>query len=275
MHYLFRVKLDRLDNQFYSNIIPAEIDMFLNDAQNVFIRKRLPKSPKQTDSFEETQKRQMDLKEIITPDVILSLSSDQTGVKPDAFFYNLPADCLYPLQEEAQIAYLDCNDTPQTTRKGFIGLSLSEYLLSKEDPFFVPTELDNFGLRLMASQKIEALTFGNFTINYYYLRYIRRPVLMQYTDSTVVPSGSLIVGKTYLVASGTITHNGSVLTVGSTFIAQNQLYTGVGTVVLNGVNCELSSEAQREIIDIAVDLALDVIESPRAQNYKLKILEQE
>jgi len=275
LHHLFRVKLDRLDNEYYANILATEIDMFLNDAQSIFIKKRIPTNQSFIQSFEENQKRQNDLREITTGDVQLTLSSDQTGKKPDSFLFDLPSNYLYPFLEEAEIAYTDCNNLPVTERKGFIGITHSEYLLSKEDPFFIPTELENFGVRLLSNNKIEALTFGNFSINYYFMRYIRRPNEMQYSDNTVVPSGSLNVGFQYKVLSGTITHNGSALSTGQVFIAQNPTYSGVGTVALNGVDCELSVEAQREIVDIAVNLALDVIESPRAQAYKLKVIEQQ
>ena len=275
LHHLFRIKLDRLDNEYYSNILPEEIDMFLNDAQSIFIKKRLPSTPSFVQSFEENQKRQNDLKEITTADTQLTLSSDQTGTKPDGVFFDLPSDYLYPFLEDAEIAFTDCNGLPKTEHKGFIGLTHSDYLLSREDPFFVPTELENFGVRLLTNNKIEALTFGNFTINAYYMRYVRRPLEMQYTDNTVVSSGFLRVGFQYKVLTGTITHNGSGLSAGDIFIANNPSYTGTGTVALNGIDCELAVEAQREIVDIAVNLALDVIESPRSQSYKLKVIEQQ
>lgn len=274
MHHLFRVKLDRIDSSYYENILSVEVDMFLNDAQNVFIRKRLPTSEVRA-TLEENQKVQNDLKEIMTSDTLLTVSTDQTGVKPGAIFFDLPSDYMYAVQEEAEIAFTDCNNNPATERRGYIGVTHAEYLMSKDDPFFVPTTYENFGLRLMSSNKIEALTFNNFDINYYYLRYIRRPGLMQYTDNTSVISGQLIIGKQYKVLTGTITHYGSGFSAGDTFIAQASTFSGTGTVALNGIDCELNPEAQREIIDIAIDLALDVIESPRAQSYKLKILQQE
>lgn len=275
LHYMFRVKLDRLDNNYYSNITPDEIDLILNDAQNVFIKQRVQGHEGYNESFEETQKRIDDLKEITTSDTSLTLSSTQAGVKPNGYFYNLPSDYLYPFQEEAEIVYVDCNGNNVTDRRGFVGITHAEYLLLKEDPFNKPTATDNFGVRLMANNKIEALTFGEFTINTYYLRYVRQPQVMQYSDDTIVGTSNLIVGKRYKVISGSIVHNGSTITAGQTFIAQNNNYTGPLSVVLDGVDCELNEQSQREIVNIAVNIALDIIESPRSQTYQQKVLQQQ
>lgn len=275
LHYLFRVKYDRLDNKYYSNFTSDEIDLLLNDAQRIFIKTRMRGHEGYNESFEQTQKRQNDLKEIITGDTALLLSSSQAGVKPGGYYYDLPADYLYAFQEEAEISYLNCHGTPSTTRKGFVGVTHAKYLLIKDDPFNRPNVEDNFGLRLISNNKIEALTFGEFTINYYYMRYVRTPRIMQYSDNTPIPNSSLVIGKRYKVLSGSIVHNGSTITVGQTFIAQNNNYSGVGTVVLDGVDCELNEDAQREIVNIAVNNALDIAESQRASQYQQKVLQQE
>ena len=275
MHYNFRVKLDRLDNEYYANITADEVDLILNEALMQFVTTRIRPSNPRRESFEETQKRQDDIKELISADTILTKSIIQTGVKPNGIFFDLPSDYFYAIQEEAEIAYNNCNENPVTERRGFVGIPHSNYLYIKDNPFKIPTIDDNFGVRLMSDNKIEALTFGNYDINFYYMRYVKMPRKMQFTDDTPVLSGNLSVGTRYKVLSGSIQHAGSTLNAGDTFTALTNIFIGTGVVVLDGVDCELNEESQREIINIAVNIALDIIESPRAQQYQTKIIEQE
>lgn len=52
-------------------------------------------------------------------------------------------------------------------------------------------------------------------------------------ENTYVTSGNLVVGITYLVTSGNVTHNSVVVFNGSTFVAANTTFTGSGKVKLD------------------------------------------
>jgi len=266
MHINFRVLLDRIEANYYKNILPEEIDIFLNRSQERYVKVRLSGNNTLKTTFEETQKRTDDLRTILIPDTILSLSASQAGAKPNGFFFDLPADYWFAWQEEAEVNYVDCNEENKATRLGFVGITSNEYLVTKDDPFAIPdpsASTEAFGSRLMMGNKIQALTFGKFTIGSYYLTYLKRPVTITFSTNTIVLSGGLIPGKLYRVASASITHNGVVLTVGQTFIAQNPNFTGIGTVVLNSIDCELPEHTHAEIVNIAVNIALEDIESKR------------
>lgn len=233
MHILFRVLLDRVDANFYRNLLAEEVDIFLNEAQDMFIKQRYGGNNNKYTGFEETQKRIEDLRNIVVPDVLLSLSSNQTGAKPNGFFYDLPVDYFISVQEEAEIIYVDCNEDNTSSRLGFVGCTLDEYNNIVENPFEQPNPAkgeDSFGKRLMFD-RLQALTFGKFNINKYFLTYIRKPLEMRYGTQYITPT--------------------------------------------TNVNCELAEITHREIVKLAVDLALETYESRRVATFGKTIQTQE
>lgn len=190
MHILFRVLLDRVDANYYRNLLAEEVDIFLNEAQDMFLKQRYGGNNNKSTSFEETQKRIEDIRDILIPDVVLSLSANQTGAKPNGFFYDLPADYFISVQEEAEISYSNCNNITTTSRLGFVSCTLNEYNTVVENPFEIPDpskSKDAYGKRLMFD-RLEALTFGKFTITNYYLTYIKKPVEMRYGTQYISPT---------------------------------------------------------------------------------------
>ncbi len=278
MHIKFRILLDRIEADYYKNILPEEIDSFLNDAQERYVKQRVSGNNYLKLTFEETQKRTDDLRTILIPTTPLAISSSQTGAKPFGIFYDLPSDYMFAWQEEAEISYLDCNGNTVSDRLPFMGITYDQYNIMKNDPFAISSPsntFEAFGLRLMSGSGIEALTFNNFTIITYYLTYLKKPAVITYSTNTTVLSGGLIPGKLYRVITASIVHNGVTLTVGQTFIAQNPNYTGAGAAVLQSINCELAEETHSEIVNMAVNIALETIESKRFGTQKLLVNEQE
>lgn len=226
MHNIFRLLLDRVEANFYKNILPEEIDIFLNDAQERFIKQRYGGNNPKGTSFEETEKRIDDLRTIVVPNIPLVLSTNQTGAKVNGIFFDLPADYMFALQEEANISYIDCTNTTETEVLGFVGITLNEYNSIKNDPFTIPDPANDegeYGKRFIFD-RLEALTFGNFTINYYYLTYLRIPAVIDINTST---------------------------------------------------DSDLPAQTHREIVNIAVRLAIEAIESNRFQTNTILLNEQE
>lgn len=226
MHIKFRLLLDRIEADYYKNIQPEEIDLFLNDAQERFIKTRFGGNNSKRTSFEETQKRVDDLRTIVIPDVVLTLSANQSGAKPGGFFFDLPADYMFSVQEEADITFVDCRGDNKVIRLGFVPTTLDDYNNVTKNPYQVPNptiDEDTFGLRLMFD-RLQALTFDNFTVGNYYLTYIKEPVKID---------------------------------------------------IINSVNCELPTQTHTEIVNIAVSVALEAIESPRFQQNRILLENQE
>lgn len=95
-------------------------------------------------------------------------------------------------------------------------------------------------------------SYGNFQeVEYFYLS---NPIQVSF-GTTAITSGSLVVGNTYYVESGSITHNAIVVNAGSTFVAVGTTYTGTGVVYLI-VNSELPAHTHEELAKMAAsDLA--------------------
>jgi len=63
-HIDFKRKLNKVDSQNYRNFRPEEIDLYLNEGQELFIKKRLNRNNIYQVGFETTQKRIEDLRDI-------------------------------------------------------------------------------------------------------------------------------------------------------------------------------------------------------------------
>lgn len=282
MHIAFRILLDRIDAKVYANIQDEEINYFLNKAQERLVKQRFSGRNPARESFEETQKRIDDLKNIVSPNITLVQSAVQTGVKEGGVYFDLPADYWFAIQEEADIIYTDCADSETGGYLSFFPITHNEYNIISDDPFNKPQKLSH-GLRLMSNGKLEALTNNDFEIANYYLRYVIKPskIIFKSPVTGGIPSGRLVAGEEYIVEGtlgSAIVHNGITYSLGDGFIAVNSSFTvssGSPQVQLLNKNCELSDEIHDEIVDEAVNLALEVIESPRFQTQSMKNFDKE
>lgn len=178
MHIEFKVGLDKTDSLNYPNFEPEEIDLWLNRAQDRFVKQRYSHDPK-NETFELTQKRTDDLRRIIT-EVTLNPSVTQTPVKPNGILFELPDGTVggpdiywFAVNEECEIRYQDCNGSWIDERNGVYAIQHDDYNKLVDDPFNKPTK--DVILRLMHGRFAELITDGNFTINRYFLRYVRQP----------------------------------------------------------------------------------------------------
>ena len=65
LHLEFKFRCDKLDTLNYPNFLPEEIDLILNNAQERLVKQRYGFNNIKRQSFEETEKRTEDLKEIV------------------------------------------------------------------------------------------------------------------------------------------------------------------------------------------------------------------
>ena len=178
MHIEFKVGLDKTDSLNYPNFEPEEIDLWLNRSQDRFVKQRYSHDPK-NETFELTQKRTDDLRKVVT-EVTLIPSVTQTPVKPNGILFELPDGTTgtdiywFAINEECEIRYEDCNGSWVDERNGVYAIQHDDYNKLVDDPFNQPTK--DVVLRLMHGRFAELLTDGTFTINQYFLRYIRQPI---------------------------------------------------------------------------------------------------
>jgi len=178
MHIEFKVGLDKTDSLNYPNFEPEEVDLWLNKAQDKFVKTRYSHDVKR-ETFEETQKRTDDLREVIF-DTTLIPSGTQVPVKPNGVLFDLPTGnqgnipvYWFAINEECEVQWTNCSGNAVIERKGVKPIQHDDYNKIIGDPFNKPTK--NKIVRLMHGGHVELIGDGTYTINRYHLRYIRRP----------------------------------------------------------------------------------------------------
>lgn len=211
MHTQFKFQMDKLDSLNYPNFQENEIDLLLNQAQDALVKERYGKNNLKKESFEETQKRTEDLKNItvnavLTPGPVFPAD----GIDTTSRFFTLPTDHWFIIQERCVITYPNCKNAVVGDLVEVRPTQHSEFSKIIKDPFKKPNS--SKVLRLMENGRIEVVTAPGHTVLAYRLRYIKEPI----------------------------------------------------RVSLAGlVNCELSSHLHQEIVNKAVQIALEGIEAKR------------
>jgi len=227
MHIAFRFGMDKLDSVNYPNFEEEEIDLLLNQGQDRFVKQRYGiTNPKRT-SFEETQKRTEDLKELVKHVNIQPAANTLDNITPYARFVTLPTDHWFIIQERVVQQCDKCNETPLYVETVTIGNSTlynnvngkyaevrpvqhNEIDKVLNDAFKQP-DYDKV-LRLMEDGRVELITSSVCTATVYRLRYLKKPNRIDITTPT---------------------------------------------------NCELSEHTHQEIVDEAIKIALEGVEAKR------------
>ncbi len=114
MHQSFRFGLDKMDALNYPNFLPEEIDLLLNQAQDRITKQRYGITNTKRTSFEETQKRTEDLKDLIrnvvlTPTANSGIVGLGDNITTNSVFVTLPTDEWFIIQERVIIHSDTCN----------------------------------------------------------------------------------------------------------------------------------------------------------------------
>ncbi len=235
MHQAFRFGMDKLDNVNYPNFLPEEIDLLLNQAQERFVKQRYGiTNPKRT-SFEETQKRTEDLKELVRHVNITPTAPALDNITPNSRFVTLPNDHWFVIQERVVQVCDKCNSTPLYTET-IPRLSPRPPLVVQVDGMYAEVrpiqhhEVDKVlkdafkapdydkVLRLMEDGRVELIPSSVCTPTVYRLRYLKKPATISITSNPTV-------------------------------------------------DCELSQHTHQEIVDEAIKIALEGIEAKRNQTF--------
>ena len=178
MHIQFKVGLDKTDSLNYPNFEPEEIDLWLNKAQEKFIKTRYSHDVKR-ETFEETQKRTDDLREVVQ-EVSLTPAGVQDPIKPNGVLFTLPDGTFggfpiywFAVNEECRIKWQNCQNETVYRRKRVKPIQHDDYNKIIGDPFNKPDK--NKIVRLMHGGSAELIGDGTYIITGYLLRYIKRP----------------------------------------------------------------------------------------------------
>lgn len=212
LHLEFKFRCDKLDSLNYPNFLPEEIDLLLNNAQDRLIKQRYGLNNNKKQSFEETEKRTEDLKNITQNVILTPLPYDPVNnIDSQARFLILPIDHWFTIQERSSVTCSYCG-VPDTRRVEVVPVTHTEISKVLKDPFAQPN-IEKV-LRLMFNGKVELIS--NCIIVDYQMRYLRQPITINLTT---------------------------------------------------GVTCELSDHIHSELIDLAVTIGLEGIESKRNQSF--------
>ena len=173
MHDAFKFGLDKFDSLNYPNFEPAEIDLLLNQGQDTFVKQRYGFTNTKRTSFEETQKRTEDLKNVVLRYNTLTFVTP-SNINPDAVFATLPTDHWLIVQELAEIIYTDCHGDIITEQVFVKPIQHNDYSKLINNPFEKPDQRTI--LRLMDQGLVELLSSPGVLVGTYYLTYIKEPV---------------------------------------------------------------------------------------------------
>lgn len=177
MHIAFKFRMDKLDSLNYPDFEPIEIDLLLNQAQDRFVKQRYGINNIKRQSFEESQKRTDDLRNLVVSAAITPLPTTSDN-KPNGVFIQLPTtlneEYWFAVNEEASITISDCHNSEEIRRVPVRFIQHDDYNKVIYDPFDKPWE--NEIIRLVSDGYYELISDSGITINTYYLRYIKKPV---------------------------------------------------------------------------------------------------
>lgn len=101
-HQAFNLRSDKTQDYEYPYLSPEQIDFWLNEAQDEFVKSRAFGNNLRRDGFEETQKRVDDLKTIVKKSSITPTKSTNTYINI------LPNDYLYLVRHSCTVVSANC-----------------------------------------------------------------------------------------------------------------------------------------------------------------------
>jgi len=224
-HREYKIAMDKVDSSAYSEIKPWEVDYFLNEAQDRFVKTRYGKNNIYQEGFEESQKRTDDLKRLtMTKFTEVSVHADLNFFGD--LIYKADLDSLFDdegLLTAASDEYMFYIKSIAYVNKGNCGawrkvnlVQQNDLTVLMDDPFNRPTP-DNVIIYFEDGDIF--CVCGSASIDKFQVTFIKRPVQMN-----------------------------------------------IGSYGEPTSECELSEHTHREIVQMAVTITLENIESQRVQS---------
>lgn len=235
MHTAIKLGLDKSEDLAYPHFETEELDFWLNEAVDRFIKTRYSGVNAKGTAFEQSQKRTDDLYTLVEEVRRVPAAATDDGDKPNSYLIGpydaadvsgtLPDDYMLFLNDEVSITFNhEVTGTSTTLRTGVVECTSDSYYTKVSDPYgeHVLHMSTAKPLRIFSSKGIELITDGNYSIPYYYMRYIREPASISATQ-----------------------------------------------------DCDLPDHTHREIVNLTVKILIENIESPRYQTYTAEYTQSE
>ena len=173
-HLAFKFGLDKNDSLNYPNYLPEEIDLLLNQGYKRWVKQTYGLTNVKRQSFEETQKRTEDLKNLVQAVNLTPLAYNALNIDSNARFVTLPTDHWFIIQERVEVSLNDCTGIPIIKLVEVRPTQHLEFDKVIYDAFKRPD--DTKVLRLMENGQVELVSSTGIIITSYRLRYIKQPV---------------------------------------------------------------------------------------------------
>lgn len=184
MHIAVKMGLDKSEALSLPAFQAEELDFWLNDSVNRFIKTRYSGNNAFGTSFEQSQKRIDDLRTLIVETRLVPAIASNVYDKPNSYIVasvNLPINYMLFLNDEVSITFNhSILGTSTTIRTGVTECTSDSYFTKVTDPYGEHVlHLDTARpLRLFSEKGVELITDGNYSVSYYYMRYIRKPAVI-------------------------------------------------------------------------------------------------
>lgn len=261
MHRAFKLGLDKLDGVNYPNFRSEEIDLILNQAQNRYAKQRYGINNIKRQSFEETQKRTEDLKElirtsIITPTANSGQVNNGDNITTNSVLCTLPTNHWFTIWERAIIyssrcttesivlyypeSYVEvCVDCPTCSLDTCVGNTTT---------ITIPSYTETVTGKYVEVRPIQHLEVDKILTDPFKAPDYDKVLRLMYQD------------KAELIPA----ENTSVVRYLMRYIKKPATMNYLSTPK---VDCELSEHTHQEIVDEAIKIALEGIEAKRIGSF--------
>lgn len=196
----FNLLYDNIASKGAPGLDDYEISVLLTYAQEELVKsKDNYKSNRLQEGFDQTEKRRVELKELLKDHKVSEPlnNGDLFKINNNSNFYRIPDDVFLIKYESALINRDDCENIQVEVKP----ITLDEYNKQKDNPFKRPSDrviwrLD-FNSRDLQSNTVELIS--KYPITTYNMRYIKQPspiILTDLNEGEFLDSGLSILGET-------------------------------------------------------------------------------
>lgn len=192
MHINFKLELDKTNMLLYPSYLPEDIDYWLNSAVQEFVTTRYTGTNFRSKGFQQDQKRTDDLRSSIASVSITPASVDYLNAY-SVFKMEYPDDYWYTISDNAVASSIKpCWKNNYTVDGKQLVNLMHKTLDTLHTELFSP--LSEYRLhngtakpiRIHTDGVIALYTDGNYDIDSYNLTYIKKPLLIDWYDVTVL-----------------------------------------------------------------------------------------
>lgn len=177
MQSAFELEINKYDSELM--LESHVIFYWLNESQTRYFKTRYSGINPKQEGFEQSQKRIDDLRTLIVEESI-NTTAGSLPDKPNSFIAILPVNYVFTVGEEAVIQY-GIPGSLNILRTEVCPITSDTYSREVENPFGKHRLHYEKAkpLRLSKGNIVELITDGTYTVNSYFLRYIKMPLIIE------------------------------------------------------------------------------------------------